>query len=241
MTRSRVGTFVSLGSPEATAIVSSRLDLVLVDAEHGIGDERVLVSQLRAARCTHRWLRVRQLADAPKALDLGVDGVVVPRIRGVAEVAELVRICTYPPDGIRGLGPSAANLYGAIMREELMHGVRHGELWPQIETLEAVEALPEILALDPGPTGVFIGPGDLSAALGHPGELGHPEVQEVVERVVDACAAAGRRFSIFSPNRADAERWIERGASTVVIGSDASWMIEGIAPIWALAQAQGSA
>ena len=238
MSATRVGTFVSLASPEATAIVSSRLDLVLVDAEHGIGDERLLLAQLRAARCAHRWLRVRQLADAPKALDLGADGVVVPRVRGAAEVAELVRICTYPPDGIRGLGPSAANLYGATMREQLMSGARHGELWPQIETLEAVEALAEILALDPGPTGVFIGPGDLSAALGHPGELGHPEVQRVVEGIVDACVVAGRRFSIFSPNRADAERWIERGASAVVVGSDASWMIEGVAPIWALAKAR---
>ncbi len=241
MTRSRVGTFVSLGSPEATAIVSSRLDLVLVDAEHGIGDDRLLLAQLQAARCPHRWVRVRQLADAPKALDLGAGGVVVPRIRAAAEVAELVRICTYPPAGIRGLGPSAANLYGMLMSEQLMSGVRHGELWPQIETVEAVEALPEILALDPRPTGLFIGPGDLSAALGHPGDLGHPKVQQVVERVVEACTAAGWNFSIFSPNCADAERWMERDASAVVVGSDASWMIEGAGPAWALAKAQPSA
>lgn len=238
MTRPRVGTFVSLGSPEATAIVSTGLDLVLVDAEHGIGGDRLLLAQLRAARCPHRWVRVRQLEDAPKALDLGAGGVVVPRIRSAAEVAELVRICTYPPDGVRGLGPSAANLYGLLMREQLMSGPRHGELWPQIETLEAVEALPEILALEPGPTGVFIGPGDLSAALGHPGELEHPEVRKVVGRVVDACTAAGRRFSIFSLNRADAERWIERGASAVVVGSDATWMMEGARTVWELAAAQ---
>lgn len=240
MTRVRVGTFLSLASPEATAIVSGRLDLVVVDAEHGIGDESVLVAQLRAARSACRWVRVRQLTDAPKALDLGADGVVVPRIRAAEEVAELVRLCTYPPEGIRGIGPSAANLYGVLLREQVTSGTRRGEVWPQIETLEAVEALPEILTLDPRPEGVFIGPGDLSAALGRPGELGHPEVRAVVERIVEACLEAAWKFAIFSPDHEDAERWIELGASAVVVGSDASWMIEGAAPVWALAEAKAT-
>ena len=237
MTRARVGTFVSLASPEATAIVSAHLDFVVVDAEHGIGDESVLVAQLRAARSLSRWVRVRRMSDAPKALDLGADGVVVPRIRAAAEVAELVRLCAYPPDGVRGIGPSAANLYGMLLREQVTSSARRGEVWPQIETLEAVDALPEILALDPRPTGVFIGPGDLSAALGRPGELGHPDVREVVERIVEECLEAAWEFAIFSPDREDAEHWIEMGASAVVIGSDASWMIEGAAPAWALAEA----
>jgi 2-keto-3-deoxy-L-rhamnonate aldolase RhmA len=232
-----VGTFLSLGSPESAAILSARLDLVVIDAEHGIGDERTLVAQIRAASCPHRWIRVRQLGDAPKALDLGAGGVVVPRIKAAAQVAELVAICSYPPDGIRGLGPSATNLYGALMREQLESGTRLGEIWPQIETLEAVDALPEILALDPGPTGLFIGPGDLSAALGHPGELGHPEVRRTVEHVVEECNAAGRSFAIFSPDSADAQRWIDLGASAVIVGSDASWMMEGALSVWKLRDA----
>ena len=237
VTRPRVGTFLSLGSPEAAAIVSNRLDLVLIDAEHGVADERTLLAQLRAARCPHRWVRVREVGDAAKALDLGAGGVVVPRIRKAAEVAELVKLCSYPPVGIRGLGPSAANLYGALMRDQVEKGPRQGELWPQIETLEAVEALAEILALDPGPTGLFIGPGDLSAALGHPGELRHPRVIETVEGVVEECNAARRKFAIFCPDRADAERWMGLGASTVVVGSDASWMVDGASPVWALMEA----
>lgn len=237
LTRPRVGTFLGLGSPEAAAVVSSGVDLVLIDAEHGIGDEPTMLAQMRAARCAHRWVRVRKLDDAPKALDLGADGVVVPRIRDADEVAELVRICSYPPVGVRGLGPSAMNLYGARLAEQVQEGPRQGELWPQIETLEAVEALPAILRLDPGPTGLFIGPGDLSAAVGHPGELGHPEVRQIVEKVVRVCEEAGCRFAIFSPDRGDAERWIELGASTVVVGSDASWMIEGAGPVWALREA----
>lgn len=234
MTRPRVGTFLSLGSPEAAAVVGSRLDLVLVDAEHGPGDERTVLAQLRAASCPDGWVRVRRLEDAPKALDLGADGVVVPRIRSVDEVAELVRICAYPPAGVRGLGPSAANLYGTRMAEQLQAGSRHGELWPQIETLEAVESLAAILALDPGPTGVFVGPGDLSAALDHPGELGHPAVRAVVEHVVETVTAAGRRFAIFCPDPGDAQDWLGRGASVVVVGSDASWMAQGAGPTWAL-------
>lgn len=234
----RVGTFLSLASPEAAAVVSGGLDLVLVDAEHGVGDEPTLLAQLRAARCAHRWVRVRQLADAPKVLDLGADGVVVPRVRAASEVAELVRSCSYPPMGTRGLGPSTANLYGLHLREQLARGSRLGELWPQIETLEAVEALPEILALDPGPTGLFVGPGDLSAALGHPGELSHPEVRRTVERVAAQCSAAGRRFAIFSPDATDAERWIDLGASVVVVGSDAGWMAQGAAPVWELREAE---
>lgn len=238
--RPRVGTFLSLGSPEAAAILSTRLDLVLIDAEHGVAEEGTLVAQIRAARCPHRWIRVSRLTDAPKALDLGAGGVVVPRIRAAAEVAELVRICSYPPDGIRGLGPSAANLYGTLMREQLESGTRLGELWPQIETLEAVDALQEILALDPGPTGLFIGPGDLSAALGHPGELGHPRVRHTVERVVEECNSARCRFAIFSLNSADAERWIDLGASVVVVGSDASWMVESASQVWSLSEAIAS-
>ena len=233
----RVGTFLSLGSPEAAAIVSSRLDLVLIDAEHGFEDEPTLLAQMRAARCRYRWIRVRQLADAPKALDLGADGVVIPRIRAASEVAELVKICSYPPDGTRGLGPSPANLYGVLMRDQLARGTRSGELWPQIETLEAVEALSEILALDPGPTGFFIGPGDLSAALGHPGELTHPKVRATVESIATQCSAVGCRFAIFSPDTSDAQRWTELGASAVVVGSEAGWMLEGAARVWALKDA----
>lgn len=99
--RPRIGTFLSLGSPGASAIISSRLDLILIDAEHGVGDERTLLAQIGAARCADRWIRVRRLGDAPKALDLGADGVVVPRIRTSTEVAELVKICSFPPHGIR--------------------------------------------------------------------------------------------------------------------------------------------
>lgn len=237
VTLPRIGTFLSLGSPDAAAIVSSRLDLVLIDAEHGVDDEPTLLAQMRAARCPYRWIRVRQLADAPKALDLGADGVVIPRIRAASEVAELVKICLYPPDGTRGLGPSPANLYGMLMRDQLAHGTRSGELWPQIETLEAVGALSEILALDPGPTGLFIGPGDLSAALGHPGELTHPKVSETVEWIATQCTAAGCSFAIFCPDRSDAQRWTELGASTIVVGSEAGWMVEGAARVWAFRDA----
>ena len=80
----------------------------------------------------------------------------------------------------------------------------------------------------------------LSAALGRPGELGHPEVRAVVERIVEACLEAAWKFAIFSPDHEDAERWIELGASAVVVGSDASWMIEGAAPVWALAEAKAT-
>jgi 4-hydroxy-2-oxoheptanedioate aldolase len=236
--RPRIGTFLSLGSPEATAVISSRLDLVLIDAEHGVGDERTLLAQLRAARCPHRWIRVGSVQDAAKALDLGADGVVVPRIRAASEVDDLVTRCSFPPDGTRGLGPSATNLYGALMHVQVLGGTRQGELWPQIETMEAVEALPEILAVRPAPSGLFIGPGDLSAALGHPGDLGHPRVRQTIEHVLHTCIAAGRDVAIFSPGPSDAERWLALGASTVIVGSDAGWMIAGANPVWELAEHQ---
>lgn len=227
VTTPRVGIFLSLGSPEATAIVSNGLDLVIIDAEHGPGDEHTLLAQLRAARCPHRWIRVRQLSDVSKALDLGANGVVLPRIRTAGEIAELRGAAYYPPLGIRGLGPSAANHYGLVMQEYLRSVAGDTEIWPQIETLDAISVLPDILAITPGPTGLFIGPGDLSAALGHPGDLLHPKVRDLVEHVVQDCNAAGCAFGIFCPDYADADTWTAMGASVVVVGSEAGWIIEG--------------
>ncbi|MHB1501757.1 MAG: HpcH/HpaI aldolase family protein [Candidatus Dormibacteria bacterium] len=235
----RIGTFLSLGSPEVAAVVSRGLDVVAIDAEHGPADDASVLAQLRACHCRHRWIRVRQLSDASRALDLGATGVVVPRIRTADEIAQLVASCHYPPYGRRGFGPSAANLYGTASGGYSSDGTADIEVWPQVETLDAVHSIEDILALDHRPTGLFLGPGDLSFELGHPGQLDHPEVMAALSSVARACRTAGWPFAVFCRSPAAAEPWIARGASVVLVASDAAWMVAGARSTWELRRGVG--
>ncbi|MCB1493015.1 MAG: HpcH/HpaI aldolase/citrate lyase family protein [Rhodobiaceae bacterium] len=165
-------------------------------------------------------------AEIKKLLDLGAQSILVPYIRDAAEADLAVRAVTYPPAGMRGVsGVTRATRYGAVAnyhkraREEIC-------LIVQIETLSALEDLDNILAVD-GIDGVFVGPADLAASLGYPGEPGHPEVRKVCLDTIRRIRAAGLPAGFLSPDEGYVEAVIEAGSVFTAVAIDTVLLRKG--------------
>ncbi|MNP27722.1 4-hydroxy-2-oxo-heptane-1,7-dioate aldolase [compost metagenome] len=149
-------------------------------------------------------------------------------VESAEQAAELVRAMRYPPSGIRGVGSALArasrwnSIPGYLdQADEQMC------LLVQIENLEGLANLDVIAAVD-GVDGVFIGPADLSAAMGHRGNPGHPEVQAAIEDAIVRIRQAGKAAGILSADQALARRYIELGAAFVAVGVDTTVLMRGL-------------
>lgn len=199
-------------------------DWIVVDGEHAANDIRSIQSQLQALQGSdaHPVVRVPVGEDwmIKQALDVGAQTVLVPMVESAEQAAQLVRAMRYPPEGIRGVGATMARAsrFGAIAdyvkvaNEEVC-------LLVQIESRAGVEALDGILALDKI-DGVFIGPADLAADLGHPGNPGHPEVRAVIQDCLGRIAASDKAAGILSPVDEVAAEYRDWGAQFLAVGLD---------------------
>lgn len=224
---SRIATFLSLGSPAVTELISPHFSVAIVDAEHGPGLDGEIEHMLRAMspRCTP-WIRVFEPAQIGRALDLGAQGVLVPRIRSLSDVDSSISAFEFPPQGQRGWGPGRAARYGSLM-SDLLARASQNELWLQIETLDALNCLPAI-AERSGFHGLFVGPGDLSLAMGIPGEWNNPSLQETIQEIYQASVENNKKFAIFGLTTDTVQQWPYSVADLLVIGSDASWLLNGL-------------
>lgn len=231
-----VGTFVNAGSALTAEICGNAgLDWLLIDLEHGSGSQGELLGQLQAISGTGATaiVRVELPARTPvsRALDPGAGGVMFPRIGSAREAAEAISFMRYPPDGVRGVAVqnraggfgkvSAAGL--ADLDDDLVGVV-------QIETLGALEDLTAIAATD-GVDVLFVGPGDLSYALGCPGQLDDPRYTDALGSVLSAAAAAAIPAGILVPDLASAERHLELGFRFIAIGSDSAFVMRAASDI----------
>lgn len=227
-----LGTFLQLGCPVATEIAAEAgFDWLLVDLEHGAGSESTLVAQLQAlGKGPAPLVRVESGARLRigRALDAGATGIMVPRVGTPAEAAEVARYLRYPPQGVRGvaLGTRAAG-FGRValadisrLNEDILGIV-------QIETREAVEHVDAIAAVD-GVDILFIGPADLSLALGIPGQLDHPDFHSAVDRVMAAGDRHGKAIGTLLPNAQAVEPAVRRGMTFIGIASEATVLAIGI-------------
>jgi 4-hydroxy-2-oxoheptanedioate aldolase len=146
-----------------------------------------------------------------------------------AEQAEqLVRAIHYPPKGIRGVGSALARASRwNTVPGYLTHADEQICLLVQIENLEGLAHLDEIVAVD-GVDGVFIGPADLSASMGHRGNPGHPDVQAAIEDAIERIRRAGKAAGILSADQTLARRYIELGAAFVAVGVDTTILMRGL-------------
>lgn len=218
-----VGTLLSLPSPAmAEVMAGAGFDWLFIDTEHGPFGATELVDVIRAAGATPCLVRtpVRDDAAIARALDAGAAGVIVPQVHSAEQAAHVAALTHYPPRGSRGLGVTRANAYGARSREYLATADDTVAVVVQAESADAVRDI-DAIARVPGIDAVLVGPNDLAASLGHPGDTGHAEVRDAIARVAASCLGAGRAVGIFGLT-ADAVRpWMERGASLVVAGVDA--------------------
>lgn len=220
------GTWTSIGHPSITEILAdSGVDFVGIDLEHStISQEQsqriVAAAQAAGVAClprvaSHNPEQVRRL------LDSGADGVIVPMVESREEVERIVAWSKYPPVGKRSYGVARAQRYGAAFAEYIGAWNERSVVLIQVESVRGVEAIDQLLAND-AIDGVMIGPYDLSASLGMPGQLTAPAVTAACERVVRACGRAGKACGthLVEPTEAGVREALARGYSFVVLSSD---------------------
>jgi 4-hydroxy-2-oxoheptanedioate aldolase len=201
-------------------------DFVLVDTEHGPCDMGELEHHMRAAESAGVRSLVRVSGtDSPdilRALDAGAAGIVVPHVTSPADVRRAVTQVRYPPGGRRSLALSTrAGRHGTRSLDEHLAAGEDLLLIAQLEDAEALDQLTEILDA-PGLAGVFIGPADLSASLGHPGESDHPLVKGAVERITAAVLERPKLcLCVLAGDEDEAIAWIARGARLVFVNAPA--------------------
>jgi 4-hydroxy-2-oxoheptanedioate aldolase len=171
-------------------------DWVMLDAEHGSITPDNIGAMIMAAEISGITPIVRPEKNDPavinKYLDRGAMGVQVPHVNTAAEARAVVEACLYHPQGSRGLGGGrmADFGWGVPTSEYVVNANRETLVCVQIEDIAAVDNIDEILAV-PDIDVFFVGPTDLAQSMGHPGNNGHPEVQEVIEGIFERINAAG--------------------------------------------------
>jgi 4-hydroxy-2-oxoheptanedioate aldolase len=226
--RSLLGLIVKMPSAATVELAGhAGFDFALIDTEHGPSGMTELEHHVRAADSAGIRVLVRvsggESSDILRALDAGAHGIVVPHVTTPDDVHAALASTRYPPQGRRSLALSTrAGRHGTrSVAEHLDAARRECLLVVQIEDAVALERLPEILDVD-GLSGVFIGPADLSATLGHPGELDHPIVTDAVGRVVDAVLARPTvALCTLAADEHEASAWMERGAGLVLLNAPA--------------------
>ena len=159
-----------------------------------------------------------------RALDSGAAGIIAPRVNSVDTCRKLVDFAKFPPLGSRGIGIARANQYGVNVRDYVDEANSGVSVVIQIEDREGIENLEEMLEID-GVDAVFIGPYDLSASIGHIGELDHQEIQNLIEHARLICSKARIPIGIFESDCIGANRRLEQGFSLITISSDISCII----------------
>ncbi len=226
--RPQIGLWLGLAGSYSTEICAGAgFDWLLIDGEHAPNDLQSTLMQaqiIAAYPGTHAIARVPMghghvgQALIKQFLDIGVQTLLVPMVDTEAQAKELVRSMRYPPDGARGMGGARASRWGRYpgYAKEANAQVC---LLVQAETREALANLDAIAAVE-GVDGVFIGPSDLSAAMGHVGNPGHPEVQTAIEDAIRRITAQGKAAGILTTDDALNRRYLELGATFVAVGLD---------------------
>lgn len=223
----RLGLWLALAHPATASIAAGAgYDWCLIDGEHGPNTVESVLAQAmamegRGAACVARVTENR--ADLIKqVLDVGVQTVLVPMVETADEARQAVMSCRYPPNGVRGVGAmlGRASDYGAI-EDYVQTACAQICVMVQVETPRALSNLDAILAVD-GLDGVFIGPADLSAAMGHPGEPDAPAVVAAIEDALPRIRAAGKTAGIIAFKADNLPRYVELGANFVGVGGDAT-------------------
>lgn len=230
--QSAYGLWVTLESPYVTELaVAAGLDWVCVDMEHGHLDYREVSDHVRAVRGSETSVVVRvpqlEVSAIKRALDIGAHGVIIPFIQTPEELETAFQYGKYPPRGVRGIGGDRAFKWGLGFQEYLACANDETLVIPLIETRRAVENLDALLEA-PGLEALFLGPADMSASYGYPGQWEAPGVTDIVLDVRARAARKGIATGILSQSVADAERRTAQGFGMVGFGSDMGLLLRSL-------------
>lgn len=227
--RQQIGLWNSLpGSLIAEAMAGCGFDWIVIDTEHSLTDVPDTLAMMQAMAPYPVSPVVRPASNdvvlIKRLLDLGAQTLIVPYVQDAEEARAAVAAMRYAPRGIRGMaGMTRASRFGALpdypqrAEEELC-------LIVQVETAEALARIDEIAAVD-GVDALFIGPADLAASMGYPGQLKHPEVIAAIEDGIRRIAAAGKPPGILTGDPDFARQCIDWGTRFTAVGIDLSLMV----------------
>jgi 4-hydroxy-2-oxoheptanedioate aldolase len=221
----QIGLWNSLASAVTVEVIAGAgFDWLLVDMEHSPNDLPLVHAQLQAIAAYPACAAVvrppwNDMVTIKRLLDLGVQTFLIPYVQNAEQAAAAVRHTRYPPHGVRGFASaSRATRFGRIpgywqrAHEQICVLV-------QVETAEALSEIEAIAAVD-GVDGIFIGPGDLSASMGHLGQPSHPDVIRAIEDAVRRIGAAGKPSGFLTGDETLARRMLDLGCQFVAVGAD---------------------
>jgi len=240
----QIGLWSSLCSNLVAEIIAhAGFDWIVLDTEHSPNELPGLVTQLQAmGRGTAHPIVRAAWNDAvliKRILDIGAQSILLPYVQSADEALRAVSAVRYPPRGMRGVSAgSRASQFGRV-RDYLRQADEEICLLVQIETRTALEQLEAIASVE-GVDGVFIGPADLSASLGHLGEPQHPETQQALQQAAQRLARLGKPAGILSVVEAEARRYIEWGYTFVAVGIDTNLLVRGADALAKAFKSQGS-
>lgn len=227
----QVGLWLSMAQPYSAEICATAgFQWLLIDGEHAPNDVRSTLAQLQAVAPypAHPVVRVVQGEPAliKQYLDIGAQTLLVPMVESAEQARALVAATRYPPEGIRGVGAAVARVSRWGERRDYLDAA-NGEvcLLVQAESVRALEQLEALCAVD-GVDGVFIGPADLAASMGHRGQAGHPEVQAAIDAAIRTIVASGKAAGTLTSDAVLARRYLELGARFVAVGIDVTLLAQ---------------
>lgn len=239
--QAKIGLWLSLSDAYSTEICAGAgFDWLLIDGEHAPNDVRSILAQLQAVAAypsSHPVARVPMGHGhvgemlIKQYLDIGVQTLLVPMVDTAAQAAALVRATRYPQydaegkdiGGLRGMAGARASRWGRYPAYAHEANAQIC-LLVQAETQTALDNLDAIAGTE-GVDGVFIGPADLSASLGHVANPGHPDVQAAIEKAITRILKAGKAAGILSTDEALARRYLDMGATFVAVGLDTNLLV----------------
>jgi 4-hydroxy-2-oxoheptanedioate aldolase len=229
--RPQIGFWCTLpGGSVAELLAGSGFDWLLFDTEHSPADPITVLEQLQAAAPYDVASVVRVAWNdtvlIKRFLDVGAQSLLIPYVQSGTEAEAAVAAIRYPPRGMRGVSTvSRATRFGRVA-DYMRQAEDELCLLVQVETAEALSEIEAIAAVD-GVDGIFVGPSDLAASLGHAGVPGHPEVVRAIEDALTRIGRAGKPAGILTPDRDFARRCLDLGALFVAVGVDAGFLARG--------------
>lgn len=233
-----VGTFLEFGDAgTAEALALTNVDYMLIDTEHGPYDVETVMTMIRSAEL-HNTTPLVRVKDSNrnsilKMLDIGAGGLVIPQVHTVEEIHRIVEYGKYYPVGSRGVAFARGCGFGCSdhckgdINDYFATCNRETLLIPQCETVGCLENIEEIANVG-GIDGIFIGPYDLSVAMGIPTQFDKPEFKAALKRVLKAVHDAGKFVIIYAGTPELGKQRLAEGYDSVTIGQDVNFYINAI-------------
>ncbi|BCL25493.1 HpcH/HpaI aldolase/citrate lyase family protein [Streptomyces aurantiacus] len=226
-----LGTWLKIAAGEPVEIMAyAGFDFVVIDMEHAPLDPQTAYRLINSAAALGMVPLVRvpdtTASTIQKILDAGAMGILVPHVDTVEQAAAVGQACRFPPHGTRGAGgTSRAGAWGLRPNADYLATGNDDVLCiPQLESVEAIRAAPEILALD-SVDSVFVGAADLSMSMG--ATPASPQVLELIASAIDAAHARGKSCGLaFGGVPERAARAVREGCDFVVLSNDTSMLAE---------------